>query len=390
MANHGVFASEAATSIATTNTATSGIPFVIGSANLSAAPAATRATAGVPVLATSYAEAEAAIGYDDDWAKYTLCEFTYHHFKLCSCQPIIFLPLVPEQGAQAVTAAQVAAAVDKIDLCMAMFGIIPDLIVAPGWSDQSVVAAAMAAKVNAINGMFKGRAIVDIEAASYTAAITAKNGGSYTEEEVVCWPHGKLGELVFHGSTIEAGRIALTDVANQGVPYESPSNKPVFVDGLCDGSGNEIVLTLAQANILNNAGINTFINFIGGWRARGNITGSYPADTDVKNYFIPIARMFDWVGNTLIKTFWSKLDNPMNRRLIDTILDSANIWLNGLVGRGYLLGARVEMVDSENPVTDLMAGIIRLHVFMTPPSPAQEIDFTLEYDASYVESALSA
>ena len=60
------------------------------------------------------------------------------------------------------------------------------------------------------------------------------------------------------------------------------------------------------------------------------------------------------------------------------------------MGRGYLLGARVEMQESENPVTDLMAGIVRIHIYMTPPSPAQEIDFTLEYDASYVESALSS
>lgn len=80
----------------------------------------------------------------------------------------------------------------------------------------------------------------------------------------------------------------------------------------------------------------------------------------------------------------------MNRRLIDTVLDTANIWLNGLVGMGYLLGARVEMLESENPLTNLMAGIIKLHVYMTPPSPAQEIDFVLEYDASYVTSACRA
>lgn len=101
-------------------------------------------------------------------------------------------------------------------------------------------------------------------------------------------------------------------------------------------------------------------------------------------------RMFDWVGNTLIRTFWSKLDKPMNRRLIDTIMDTANIWLNGLVGSGYLLGARAEMLDSENTLTDLMAGIIKIHIYMTPPSPAQEIDFILEYDAEYVTSALQA
>ena len=73
-----------------------------------------------------------------------------------------------------------------------------------------------------------------------------------------------------------------------------------------------------------------------------------------------------------------------------SILDSANIWLNGLVGAGYLLGARVEMLENENPLTSLMAGKIKLHVYMTPPSPAQEIDFVLEYDADYVTSALQS
>jgi len=48
----------------------------------------------------------------------------------------------------------------------------------------------------------------------------------------------------------------------------------------------------------------------------------------------------------------------------------------------------VEIFDDENPDTDLMAGIIRFHLFITPPNPAQEIDFILEYDASYVSAAL--
>ena len=78
----------------------------------------------------------------------------------------------------------------------------------------------------------------------------------------------------------------------------------------------------------------------------------------------------------------------MNRRLLDTIVDAANIWLNGLVGSGYLLGGRAEMLDGENSLEDLMAGIVKIHIYMTPASPAQEIDFVLEYDANYVTSAL--
>ncbi|MGL0908489.1 phage tail sheath family protein, partial [Faecalibacterium wellingii] len=168
------------------------------------------------------------------------------------------------------------------------------------------------------------------------------------------------------------------------------SNKTVHIDGLCDDDGNTINLTYNQALVVDAAGICTFLNFMGGWTAWGNHTACYPKSTDVKDYFIPLSRMFDYVSNTLIKTFWSKLDKPMNRRLIDTILDSATIWLNGLVGAGYLLGARVEMLENENPLTSLMAGKIKLHVYMTPPSPAQEIDFVLEYDADYVTSALQS
>ena len=79
----------------------------------------------------------------------------------------------------------------------------------------------------------------------------------------------------------------------------------------------------------------------------------------------------------------------MNRRFVDSILDSCNIWMNGLTGSGYILGGRVEMLDEENPTTNLMQGVIKLHVYMTPPSPAQEIDYVLEYDASYVEEAFA-
>ena len=182
--------------------------------------------------------------------------------------------------------------------------------------------------------------------------------------------------------------MAQIDAGNGGCPYESPSNKGLQCDGLCLEDGTEVNLTLAQANYLNGIGVDTALNFMSGWVAWGNYTACYPSNTDVKDYFIPVSRMFGWVGNSLVKTFWSKLDKPMTRRLIDTVLDSANIWLNGLVGMGYLLGARVEMLENENPLTNLMAGIIKLHVYMTPPSPAQEIDFVLEYDASYVTSAL--
>lgn len=152
MADHGINVSRADTAVATPNTATCGIPFVIGTAPLSKATG-TAATSGLPVLCTSYDEAKEQLGYDDDWAKYTVCEVMYYHFKLCACQPVIFLPV-----GETAEASDVSAAVEQIELCLTMFGIVPDLIMAPGFSQDATVAAVMDAKAGSINGMFTGKA----------------------------------------------------------------------------------------------------------------------------------------------------------------------------------------------------------------------------------------
>lgn len=82
----------------------------------------------------------------------------------------------------------------------------------------------------------------------------------------------------------------------------------------------------------------------------------------------------------------AKLDQPINKRLIQTVVDSENIRLNGLKAQGAILGGRVEFYEDENPVTNLMDGIVKFHTYITPPAPAREIDNVLEYDPSYFSS----
>lgn len=334
---------------------------------------------------------------DTDYSVYYADEHVYVELDLRSTHAsedtlnIAYSAVQPES----VSASLVASNMDAIELCMSTAGRIPDLICAPGFSQVPSVAAVMATKAAAINGLFRAKALIDIDCSSngctaYSAVSAWKrNNGLVDENEQLCWPMIKLGDRKFHMSTQAAGLMASVDAGNSS-PYESPSNKAMKMDGLCLEDGTPVMQTKAQADALNNIGVTTCLNFLAsGWVLWGNYTACYPANTDVKDYFIPVSRMFDWVSNTLIQTFWSKLDRPMNRRLVDTIMDSTNIWLNGLVGAGYLLGARAEMNEAENPVTDLMQGIVRVHVYMTPPNPAQEIQFVVEYDADYVKSAFA-
>lgn len=268
------------------------------------------------------------------------------------------------------------------------FGLIPGLILAPGWSHHSGVAAIMKAKTTNINGHFEAICLCDVDTKTvtkYSDVAEWKNSNNNNDcRQVVCWPKVSLGKKQYHLSTQLAGVICKTDAAHEDIPYWSPSNQSLQADSAVIDSGKEVYLDTASAAYLNGQGIATALNFIGGWKAWGSRTAVYPANTDVKDAFIPIRRMFNWVNNTLITSYWSKIDNPANKRLIETIVDSANIWLNGLTARECILGGRVEFREDENPTTDLMDGIIRFHVFITPPSPAREIEFIQEYDPSYI------
>lgn len=300
-------------------------------------------------------------------------------------------------NAAGVTSTIVTNAFEKVELCLTSLGVVPDILLAPNFSQLSAVAAVMAAKAQGINGMFNAVAIVDIDSTSgtgatvYSGVVALKNSNGVTDEhQIACWPMCKLGGNLFHLSTQIAGLICSIDSDNEGVPYQSPSNNALQIDSLYLADGTtEVQLTKTQADIMVAGGITTAINFISGWVAWGNYTACYPGNTDVKDYFIPCRRMFNWVGNTLVKSFWGRIDVPMNRRLIDSIINTAENWLSGLVASEYLLGARVEFREDENPTTNLMAGILKLHVYFTPVSPMQELDFVLEYDTSYVTEAFS-
>ncbi|GAQ24219.1 phage tail sheath family protein [Tepidanaerobacter syntrophicus] len=270
-----------------------------------------------------------------------------------------------------------------------LFGLVPGMVLAPKWSKDPVVAAVMTAKVSNINGHFKCIAVVDIptdEVQKYTDVSEWKNTNNYTSaRQVVCWPQIKLGDEVYHLSTQISGVMCRTDAENDDIPYVSPSNKNLQANGAVAGD-KVIALGPDQASYLNGQGIVTCLNFISGWKAWGNRTGAYPSVTDPKDSFIPVRRMIDWISNTLVLTYWQKVDDPPSRRAIENVVDSANIWLNGLVARGYLLGGRVEFLDIENPVTDLMDGIHRFHVYVTPPAPNRVIEFIVEIDPGYFQT----
>ncbi|GHU42199.1 hypothetical protein FACS1894111_05720 [Clostridia bacterium] len=486
---HGIKTRQVESSIATPTTAASGVTFVVGTAPVQMIGGVNTAESGNPVykyqnidepiMGMNEAEAVAALGYSDDWKKYSLCEVMYTHYRLYATAPVFFVnvldparhnlsmaaadyPLVDGRAKLSIDAiaesviitgytkgedydlfydgenliiealpggnidtaetplTELEIAFDKVDptqvtkadiiggfnittkkttgfeLIEAVFpkyGIVPDILICPGWSSDAEVAAIMSAKATSINGVFEAKALIDVDTSvvrHYADVIAWKNEQNINAKtQALCFPMCKLGDKMFHLSAQMAGLMATVDDKNGGCPAQSPSNNLMQINGAVLKDGTEVLLDLQQANYLNSNGVVTVLNFIGGFVLWGNETACYPANTDVKDYFISNSRMFGWVGNSLTLTYWSKIDGKLTRRLIDSVIDSVNIWLNGLVSEEKILGGRVEFLASENPVIALMSGKAVFHIFLTPTSPMKEVEFILEYDPSYVAAALT-
>lgn len=276
-----------------------------------------------------------------------------------------------------------------------MFRLIPTQIVVPKYSESPTVAMIMDSKASNINGCFNAVSIVDIptkvenQLLKYTDVPQYKNDNNIiSNRQIACYPKVALDGRLYDYSTHVACLIMKTDNENGGIPYASFSNNVIKVNRVMIDKDTSINLNNEQANFLNGNGITTVTNFVKGFCAWGNRTTIYPSSTDVKDTMIPVRRMMDFVGNTIVSTYWSKLDLPMNKRNIDTIIDSINIWLNSLTSSGYLLGGSIELAE-ENDLIGMMDGIIRFKVKLTPPSPMREIDFILEYDPNNMVAFMS-
>ena len=479
---HGVYASEQATSMSAPITGTAGLQVIVGTApvNQLVDPAA---AVNVPLLVHNYKEAVAAVGYDKDFAKYTLCEAISANFSVVGTGPLVLINVLdPEKhsdsissttvqvnggvavldaagvlpdtlnvqtdgaakltkdtdytvtfnddgtisivliaggaGAQAtsltvtgkkidpskVTAADIVGGVNSstgketgLEVVRQVYpklSMTPGILTAPRFSEDATVAAALQAKTHEINGVFGAVCIVDIKtgsggASKYTDVKTVKEAQAVSSANAYAvWPYAKVGDVVYSGSTMAAALTAYTDAVNDDTPNVSPSNKALAISGACLPDGTDVLLDQEQANTLNGVGVATFLN-MNGFRLWGNNTAAYPGTSDPKDRWFSVRRFMTWAANSFILTYFSRVDSPANRRLIEAIVDSENVRGNGFVARGVCARYEIVFNEDENPTTNLLNGKLTFHQYITPYTPAENIEDIIEFDPNALAAALN-
>lgn len=422
--NHGVFIREEATALVTPGLAESSLPVVVGTAPVHRLAKGVTAPVNEPKLIYNMPAFEAVFGKPgsgDNEEDFTLWQMANAYFSRYRAAPLVAVNVfdparhVSEQASEdesseplltpdvtKVTEKDIIGGTDDshrrtglalIDEVFPRFRLAPGLIMAPKWSCDPTVAKAIESACTNISGFFRSSGIIEIPA----EVRHSSEAPAWLNDNNLCDKNGNTlamyGDLLY-GGKVEPGAIHLAgciagrDMSEGGVPYWSPSNYQIEAEGMCH-NGKILHLTPAEAAYLNGQGIVTGLNMIGGLVCWGDQTTAYPGVTDVKEASIPIRRMFSWVGNTLILTCWQFISSPVRRRMIETVQDTVNYWLNGLVGQGYLLGGRCTFEGADNPTLDLLDGKVNWHVYLAPPPAGRELSFTLEYDPAYLDTLFS-
>lgn len=312
-----------------------------------------------------------------------------------------------EVDPSAVTAAHVIGGVTSdgaytglgaLDLLYQEENVVANLLAAPGWSEVPSVYNALVAASQKINGHWDAFVVADLpltdsEAAAVDTIAKAtawkKANGYGSERSKVCWPQvvNSSGET-YHLSTLTVATMQRLDVEHASVPMETPGNKPVPVTWLWFGAGSTNGGYDQQtANELTSKGITTAVFWAGRWVLWGDHTAAYAygADVDPRAIFDVSLRMLMHVTNSFQRDWGMSIDKPMTLALRDTILNREQEKLDALQGRGALIGEpRVEFVETENPVTNLMNGEFRWDVAVTPTPPLKSASVVVAYtDAGF-------
>lgn len=271
------------------------------------------------------------------------------------------------------------------------FGMAPGLLLAPGWSKNPTVAAALNAKCEGINDLYRCECVVDLDTATctkYSDVQTRKDAAGLSgNHEIVVWPRAGVGDYRLDYSAVWAASVAHSDGLNDDVPALRVSNIAASVTGAYLADGTEVLLDLPQANVVNSAGVVTLLNDMG-WKIWGNNTAAYPSVTDPKDRWITVRRWFSWWANSFIMTYRNRVDDPTNYRLIEAVVDSENIRLNSYTP-DKIAGGEVIFSEEMNPITEILAGHLKFGIKLAPYTPAEYISADLEFDPNILRRALN-
>ena len=267
----------------------------------------------------------------------------------------------------------------------------PRLLIAPGYTDMRVAAAAnpVVTELTGIATRLKGMIVADADASSRDAAYAWRQDFGAQKRIYAVTPMAKVFEGGVYVNRPVAGRVAALfnkKWKERGGPYFSPSNQTIggiggasrpvsYYDGELDH----------EANWLNERGLATIIqrNLLWGNRTLGY--NPVAGTGDANDMFVNVVITLDAIHESIVKAFRWAMDQNLSAHLGVAIIEAVDTFLASLRAVGAIIGGRAWFDKAVNSYADLQSGILRVEFDAEPAAPLENLIFGAHRNPFYYE-----
>jgi phage tail sheath protein FI len=121
----------------------------------------------------------------------------------------------------------------------------------------------------------------------------------------------------------------------------------------------------------------------------GNRSAAY-RDSSAVNTFYSVRRVADLIKVAIVDGSVQFVDRPINKLLIDTILQTGNAYLSGLVQAGTIVDGRMTYNIADNPSDQIALGILTFGFYIIPQIPAENIVYEFNITVEGLAEILAA
>lgn len=269
-------------------------------------------------------------------------------------------------------------------------GIVPLIIIAPGWTTDDTVGAVLKSKAPKINGCYQAMVIVDIDttvAKTRAEAIEEKKSRTLDENCIAVYPMAKKNNKIISYSAVLAALIMYQATQTGGVTCKSPSNQKINIDDVVLADGTSVYYDQEDGNELNAEGIVTIISR-NGWYTWGNNTAAYPDTLDPVKRWIMTRLSFLYIENDFINSHFSSIDGAISKKLVENIITDENIKLASYAAAGYIAAGKINYNAGDNPDEEILKGHFTFRTSLAGNIPGENIENIFSFDTDALKSAI--
>lgn len=257
------------------------------------------------------------------------------------------------------------------------YGIVPQYIAAPGFTNDPANYKALCDLAYQVNNHWFGFVYADLPIMDGSTPIVTMDdvkayrlANGYTESNSkIYWPMAKIDNDIYHVSTLAVVEKLRVDQELKH-PCGTDGNKTVAVTSLYFGEDIEKVYDQEDGNILAQEGIATVVAWAGRFKLWGDHTAAYMYSRedvlDKRLIFDANVIMLNYTLNQFQLRYENQIDQNINKAVKDTITHDFQEWLKSLVADGALIGnPQVEFLEENNPSDEISKGRFVWNIFQT-------------------------